>query len=1054
MPIYTSELKKTGDAVVHNSGTGSTINANFVLGGGEHNGMRSRSNIAFVLGATGENVPTGTDAYVISLTHGTLKINGGNVISSGKVVTIEFWSVGPGNSYNAGKGFTTGADNEAEQGENDDLILQSAASSDSGFSSPSTVEVYWQKSTTNLDPSLFSSLGTLGKIRPDDFSKYTGGGGASNATNNLVLHAYKVTFKLDANKFIRLKKDGHAGGLADHVFLYDIKVIIEDDDDENTDKISSRESLTLQIDKDDSSIGAAEKFSFTAGDAGTEVANIDESGNLQMDGDLTVSGDQITFGNGATIVNTDADTLTVTEANIAVAGNFSVSGDTTTFTSANANDPLVIIKNTTNDANSARLQFVKVKGAAGADDDVAGLIEFYADNSQQMQIKWAEIKAEVKEAARFTAGGKFTISVAEHDGTSTAGLVIEDGDANGELDVTIGAGAASLTTVAGRLAISGDITGDTNTFTSANANDPLIIIENTANDATSARLKFNKNRGVDGVDSDDIGDIQFWSYDDGTPSVQQYAGILAEISDATSGQEGGKLSLRVASHNGTVTSGLVIEDGNANGELDVTIGAGGYSLTTVAGKLSAGGTYSSNPIQFFELDSSLADVKFCVATAQKMKGIHLGNGGKQTDCFIGGPLYVGGGYDLTELFSGGSGDGYYNASGTLTIWARFWSTPIDASGGGHTLTPPGSNITLDYSTDGNAYGNARGMPAARWGIDSNNPITVADHSDFTFTDTLGLTISFWLYIPDEAWKTANDGHVIASKGGADNELEWFIYWTNAGSGTNPALWFIRKDVSAGAFKGSRYQDLDGANDFAPGWHHIVIVDGTTAGGNDVTFYRNGTAVVDNSANIVDWTFEPSDAYTATENLSGDLYIGGGYSPYADGGIGDGARLAEFAIWRSVLDADDITAVWSASRFGYGSNTTSHLAVTYAGVFSKKSYEITTSNAANMEIASTGLIRRATSDRRGKKEIEELKCSLEEVCNLIPRSFYDIKDENNECKSVGFVADEVEPTFPELIPERDLETEIYRSVSYSRITAYIVSALKEIKERLEVLESKL
>ena len=42
-------------------------------------------------------------------------------------------------------------------------------------------------------------------------------------------------------------------------------------------------------------------------------------------------------------------------------------GDTATFTSANANDPLVVIKNTANDADGARLQFVKDKGAAGAD---------------------------------------------------------------------------------------------------------------------------------------------------------------------------------------------------------------------------------------------------------------------------------------------------------------------------------------------------------------------------------------------------------------------------------------------------------------------------------------------------------------------------------------------------------------------------------------------------------------------------------------------------------------------------------------------------------------
>ena len=73
---------------------------------------------------------------------------------------------------------------------------------------------------------------------------------------------------------------------------------------------------------------------------------------------------------------TDAIALTSTAGGITLASSagLSVTGDTHTFTSANANDPLVKIENTTNDANSSRLQFVKDKGAAGANNDVAGLI--------------------------------------------------------------------------------------------------------------------------------------------------------------------------------------------------------------------------------------------------------------------------------------------------------------------------------------------------------------------------------------------------------------------------------------------------------------------------------------------------------------------------------------------------------------------------------------------------------------------------------------------------------------------------------------------------------
>jgi len=115
---------------------------------------------------------------------------------------------------------------------------------------------------------------------------------------------------------------------------------------------------------------------------------------------------------------------------------------------------------------------------------------------------------------------------------------------------------------------------------------------------------------------------------------------------------------------------------------------------------------------------------------------------------------------------------------------------------------------------------------------------------------------------------------------------------------------------------------------------------------------------------------------------------------------------------------------------------------------------TTGTAANMHIDSTsGEIFRSTSDRRGKKEIAELTSSLDDICKLIPRQFYDVKDENNENLIPGFVSDEVESVIPLLVPDRNIsDPEIYRSVSYDRVCAYIVNALKEIKQRLEDLES--
>ena len=143
-----------------------------------------------------------------------------------------------------------------------------------------------------------------------------------------------------------------------------------------------------------------------------------------------------------------------------------ITQDTVTFTSANSTDPLIIIKNTTSDTAAARLHFVKDKGAAGADGDDIGTIDFISDDAAQTQTSFAKIVAEVSESADTDEAGKLSFYVAESDGTTTAlaaGLVLEGEHAtNGEVDVTIGAGTASTTTIAGTLTM-----GSTATLTNA-----------------------------------------------------------------------------------------------------------------------------------------------------------------------------------------------------------------------------------------------------------------------------------------------------------------------------------------------------------------------------------------------------------------------------------------------------------------------------------------------------------------------------------------------------------------------------------------------------------
>ena len=150
-------------------------------------------------------------------------------------------------------------------------------------------------------------------------------------------------------------------------------------------------------------------------------------------------------------------------------------------------------------------------------------------------------------------------------------------DATG--DIALECGGADLTCDA-----------DNYTFSSANADDPLFIIQNATDDATGARLRLNKNRGADGQDGDECGELQFTSFDDGTPSAQTYAKIRGSIHDATSDEESGKLTISVASHDGGINNGIAMTGGSVDTEVDVTVGTGTSSVTTIAGTLTMGST--------------------------------------------------------------------------------------------------------------------------------------------------------------------------------------------------------------------------------------------------------------------------------------------------------------------------------------------------------------------------------------------------------------------------------------------------------------------------------
>ena len=250
------------------------------------------------------------------------------------------------------------------------------------------------------------------------------------------------------------------------------------------------------------------------------------------------------------------------------------------FSDTASGKPVVEIKNTTNDTSSAELKFVKDKGAAGADGDDVGKITFVGDDAAQAQTSFGQILVEVSEADNSDEAGKMSLLVAESDGTDTAltaGLVLEGQHAtDGVVDVTIGAGSGSVTTIAGNLTVNGTTT--TISSTTLEVTDDLITVSK-GNDSIA-------NADGSGMEIDATGATNIhWKYVHARTALQSNVDIdLATTSETL------KIAGTDVLSNNTLGTGVVTSSLTTVGALTSGFGNinNGSSTITTTGLISGG----------------------------------------------------------------------------------------------------------------------------------------------------------------------------------------------------------------------------------------------------------------------------------------------------------------------------------------------------------------------------------------------------------------------------------------------------------------------------------
>ncbi len=164
--------------------------------------------------------------------------------------------------------------------------------------------------------------------------------------------------------------------------------------------------------------------------------------------------------------------------------------------------------------------------------------------------------------------------------------------------------------------ISGSIDGNAATADALTSGNKTIQGNITAESSSIPLLTLS--RTSTGSDNDGVGTIRFVGNDD-ADNATRYASINAKIIDASDGAEEGQLNLVVASHDGEEVTGLSLTSGDAEDEVDVTIGSGGTSLTTIAGDLTVGRTLSVvNRIELGDGSSAQTDTSISRSAAGKV----------------------------------------------------------------------------------------------------------------------------------------------------------------------------------------------------------------------------------------------------------------------------------------------------------------------------------------------------------------------------------------------------------------------------------------------------
>jgi hypothetical protein len=422
------------------------------------------------------------------------------------------------------------------------------------------------------------------------------------------------------------------------------------------------------------------------------------------------------------------------------------------------------------------------------------------------------------------------------DDTNTAS------DTAGSADFTI-AGGANITTSVSSTTVTAALDSSI-TLTSSSANEPVITVTNTHADATGGIIKFNKDPGSgQGADSDVMGTITWYGTDASNNAPEELARMEGYVIEADHGSEAGGIKFYVAENDATMTAGLqILGVKDADGEIDVTIGAGAASTTTIAGTLTMGTTAAMTNAGLVSVANQSGITGLGTITSGTWEGTDVGvaHGGTGVSTLTANGVLIGNGTSNVSAVD-------MSTKGKLLVG--------DGSGNPQALSVGGSDdhvLTVDSSE-------ATGM---KWAAVSAGSATSLDATSssanqpvITITNThADATAGFLKFIKDPG-----------SGQGADNDTIGTITFYGTDAGNNAPEELARMEAYV--------VEADHGSEAGGIKFYVAENDATMTAGLQIL----GQASDDGE---IDVTIAAGAASTTT--VSGDLTISGGDITYGNG----------------------------------------------------------------------------------------------------------------------------------------------------------------------------